>query len=238
MAVALVSVTDNTMTTGQATNTLSVVVSAGSNRLLVVVSQEAGSIGASGVSGITFNGSEAFTQRKSFASTLGGTFCSQRIWTLTAPTQTTANVVVSYQTGSTDDRAQAFSVYYFTGVDQTTPLDAVSTNGTGTGTTASCSVTTVAANAWVIDNVIGNNAVTVGAGQTSRVNRLIYGTTLYGASSTVDGKASPGAETMDWTLLSADWSVVAISIAPATASSTYSHPLSGKFNNLLIGRLG
>ena len=103
------------------------------------------------------------------------------------------------------------------GVDPAAPIDAQG-GGTGIGTTVSAVVTTVAANAWIADCAITkqNLGLTVGAGQTQRTNRIV-GSVLDGMGvSTVNGKTSAGAETMDWTSAPADnFAISAASLKPA-----------------------
>ena len=62
------------------------------------------------------------------------------------------------------------------GVDPVAPIDAVG-GGAGLGYTASASITTVANNAWIVDCAMTkqNFGFTIGAGQTSRTNRLLPG---------------------------------------------------------------
>ncbi len=234
MAIAIGTVTDSAIATTQvATQTTSITVASGSNRVLayclVTGSNHNGSTGASGV---VFNSSENFTNPTGVQYIPAFGYIIQW-WILVNPTVTTANAVVTYTDGSSASLFQSGTFVQLTGVDQSSPTDAVAVNS-GSGTTASVVITTVAANAWILDCVITEDTPTVGAGQTSRSNRAT--SSAYSAVSSVDGKVTPGAETMDWTLASNDWLSAAISFKPASAS-TYSHPLSGKLNNLLTGRL-
>lgn len=58
--------------------------------------------------------------------------------------------------------------------------------------------------------------MTVGLGQTTRVNRLTTGTTDAVGVSTVNDKAVAGSETMDWTQVDAqNWVSSAVALRPA-----------------------
>ncbi len=234
MAIAIGTVTDSVIATTQvATQTTPITVASGANRILayclVTGSNHNGSTGADSV---VFNGSENFTNPTGiqYIPTFGYII---QWWYLVNPTVTTANAVVTYTNGASASIYQSGTFIQLTGVDQASPLDASNTNS-GSGTTASVSITTVAANAWILDCVIVEEALTIGAGQTSRSNRaMAYG---YAAVSSVDGKVTPGVETMDWTLASEDWVTAAISFKPATATAQ-AHPLSGKLLGLLGGKV-
>jgi uncharacterized protein YjdB len=69
----------------------------------------------------------------------------------------------------------------------------------------------------ITDCVLGQaNTMTVGAGQTTRVNRLTTGTADSVGVSTVNDKAVAGAETMDWTQVAAqNWVSSAVALRPA-----------------------
>lgn len=141
------------------------------------------------------------------------------IFYLVNPSVTTANVVITLDANH-NDRAAGGSIVLFQGVDQVTEPDATSVNN-GTGTTLSTVITTIAANAWIMDCAIGQDdaGLTVGAGQTQRA-KYTGGVNVEGFGvSTVDGKASPGNETMDWTQVSAGWSITALSLTPFLGST-------------------
>ncbi len=84
--------------------------------------------------------------------------------------------------------------------------------GTGSGTTAAASITTVADNAWIADCAMTkhNYGFTIGAGQTSRTNRLITGLVDAMAVSTVNGKTPAGTQIMDWTSRSENFAISAV----------------------------
>lgn len=218
--IEYVSITDapNSPNTGgnfSYTVSYPVSVSAGSNRILVLSAQSrrSSSISPASITGCTFNGSENFTFVRRDEKVPGSSNLKTELWYLVAPTETTANVVCSYANNQSD-LTRTFSVSYLTGVSQSAPIDA-SAGSNGTSTTLSTVVTTVAQGAWIIDSAYGRHdaGLTVGSGQTTRTDRLII---LDGLGvSTVNGKATPGAETMDWTQGSDDWSYSAMSLKPA-----------------------
>jgi hypothetical protein len=78
----------------------------------------------------------------------------------------------------------------------------------------------VADNAWIADCAITkqNNGLVIGAGQTSRTNRII-GSSLDGMGvSTVNGKTPAGTEIMDWTSLNDHFALSAVSLKPAVVT--------------------
>jgi hypothetical protein len=181
---------------------------AGTNRMLVVSVELWQDVAGTGtITALTYNG---VAMTKSQGTTTGA--MRAEIWYLASPA-TGTNVVSATVTGDTDDRK--FRSTSWTGVSST--LDA---SGTGTGGTGnpSVSITTVAANAMIVDAAakFGTTAFTVGAGQTSVMNDTTGSTT--GVAS-YKSQASAGSTTMSWTNASAnDWSAVALSLAPATTT--------------------
>jgi len=170
------------------------------------------------ITSATFNSTESLTKIR-HDQQLNGVSWRTELWYRVAPTVTTANLVVNWD--GPPDQAIGVTVILLSGVNQSTPLDAQS-GASGTGTTASATITTVAANTWIVDSVIGRDdaGLTVGAGQTARTDRMLEpsGVNDGAGVSTVNGKAVAGAETMDWTQASNDWAISAASFAPAGAS--------------------
>ena len=167
------------------------------------------------VSGITYNG-VALTQIRTDGRT-SSTY--SEIWSLKAPATGANTIVVTLSGAPTRSVAGAVSL---TGVDQTTPNDA-NNGGTGTGTTASAVVTTVADNAFVV-GVVGvrtsaSQTITVGAGETKDWNVPDGGNGLRaGGSHTTSAVTPAGAHTMDWTIsASLSWALSAASFKPAGA---------------------
>lgn len=202
-AISFVQVTDGTLAHSISSQTTSVTIPSCTNCILVAcaVSVHSNS-NANVVTGVTFNGT-AFTQGavSAFNSTTPRRMTTQ-IWYLVNPTVTTANAITTW-TNSDNDRFAVSSFLLFDGVDQTTPIDA-STNGTGVNATSvSDNITTVTADAWIMDCAVGldDAGLTVGSGQTVRIDRVggTGGVFESQGASTVDGKATPGTEAMDWT---------------------------------------
>ena len=218
-AIAYVSHTEAAIVIGTASITVPVTVSAGTDRVMLVCSQTRHTSAAKAITGITFNGTEAFTGIR--ADTRTDSFSNgyrTELWYLVAPTVTTANLVVTYS--ASNARGTVVSATQLTGASQTSPVDS-SAGSNGTGATASAVITTVADNAAIIDCVHGKHAagLTVGAGQTMRSDRIVGGGWDDGVGvSTVVGKTPAGAETMDWTQSADDWVISTASITPSGGS--------------------
>lgn len=212
-AIAYVSTTDSAANTvGVSTLTTSVIVPSGTDRLMAVCVQTRSQTADTTVTGVTYNGT-ALTLAKTNANGMIHT----DLWYLVAPTVTTANVVVSWSSAN-NTSAAAYSVALLTGVSQSSPVDA-SAGGSGTGTTLSSIITTVADVAWVVDCAYNTNngGLTVGSGQTGRTVRNVNTASADDGvgMSTVNGKTPAGAETMDWTSASGSWVMSAVSFAPS-----------------------
>lgn len=183
-------------------------VCSGENRILIVgVSML--SVAGSSVTSITYAGT-ALTKIRN--DTSGGGTVRTELWYLVAPSLGSNTVEVTLS-GILDNVAGAVSL---NGVDQANPIDAHNGNtGTATGTDATMNLTTVAADAMVVDVVATDDtAITVGAGQTSRWN--VSGTLGSGAGSN-EPKDTPGSVTMSWTDVGAlqVWTISAVSLKPS-----------------------
>jgi hypothetical protein len=212
--------TTSSSATGNTTNTInwSHTVGNGANRLLAVCTQARDTAaGDVTVTTVTANGFP-LTKARADLRTNGGSSFGTELWYLASPgigaytiTVTWAGALSSFGVGS--------ATSYF-GVNQVTPIDANAGSG-GTGTTLSTAITTVANHALITDCAIGQAntptaALTVGAGQTTRVNRLTTGTVDSVGVSTVNDKAVAGSETMDWTQVAAqNWVISAVALRPA-----------------------
>jgi glucose/arabinose dehydrogenase len=202
--------------TGNTTNTISWshTVGNGTNRFLAVCTQARDKVaGDVAVTTVTAGGFP-LTKVRADLRTNGGTSFGTELWYLANPgigaytiTVTWAGALSSYGVGS--------ATSYF-GVDPVTPIDAHAGSG-GTGTTLSTAITTVADHALITDCALGQaNPMTVGAGQTTRVNRLTTGTADSVGVSTVNDKAVAGAEPMDWAQVAAqNWVSSAVALRPA-----------------------
>jgi hypothetical protein len=172
------------------------------------------------VSSITYNGVSLTKIRDDRYYNGSGTYFQTEQWYLPLPASGAHSVVITWAGTPVDFGVGTATT--FSGVDLAAPVDAQN-GGSGNGTTLSAIVTTVTANAWLADCAIGSNnaGLTVGGGQTMRTDRVVGVTeaTNDGVGiSTVNGKASPGAETMDWTQASSsDWVMSAVALKPFIA---------------------
>ncbi|TKB92442.1 MAG: hypothetical protein E8D41_06420 [Nitrospira sp.] len=202
--------------TGNTTNTISWShnIGNGTNRFLAVCTQARDTVaGDVAVTGVTANGFP-LTKVRADLRTNGGTSLGTELWYLPNPgigaytiTATWAGALSSYGVGS--------ATSYF-GVDPAAPIDAHAGSG-GTATALATAITTVAPHALITDCAIGQaNPMTIGTGQTTRVNRLTTGTADSVGVSTMNDKAVAGTETMDWTQVAAqNWVLSAVSLRPA-----------------------
>ena len=168
------------------------------------------------VSTVTYNGTSCTSQRAD-ANITGDpdTFSGRTaIYTLINPSTGANNVVVTW-TGTVTYGASGASSW--TGVDQTTPVNAVG-GATGASTTLSAGITTTVDNCYLIDAVYSRSGtLTKDATQTTIANVSIAGDDTVGASYKSAG--ATGAKTMDW-IESADgndWAISAIALAPASS---------------------
>lgn len=181
----------------------------GNNRILFV----GVSIFAAGsVTSITYNGVNLTFIR----SDVNGVYKSE-LWYLVAPATGSNSIVVTLDASLTS----IASAVSYTGVHQTSPIEAnAGANGTGAAD-ASVDVTTVADADWVVDNVsTQDGAITVGTGNTSRANNS--GALGSGAMGDTNGPKSPaGAVTMSWTDIAAlqSWAISATAIRPDSAAA-------------------
>ena len=166
----------------------------GSDRMLVVLVQCGD--GAKFASGVTWNTSENLTEFFDETNVTEGVLRNQG-FRLLAPTETTANVVVTMDNSDTDKCAGL--AVNFTGVNQTTPIDLPIVKAEGSTGNPSVSVAT-GSGEMVMDSAIeSSGTLTLGSGQTQRHNLELGGggsSNKYGASST---EASGTPVTMDWT---------------------------------------
>lgn len=180
-----------------------------SNRVLIVCVSCINDAGET-ISTITWNTSESLTFIR--ADEVGN---SERleIWRLAAPTETTANVVVTWT--DTIGEANAAALNY-QDVDQSTPVEA--DNGTnGTDTAASTGITTINANALLVDCAAihdGGSAAAPGTGQTERTD-TDSGFTVTAVSDEAAPTAGGYTQTYSWTG-SVDYGHAVIALKSAT----------------------
>lgn len=177
----------------------------GSDRVLIValcVQNSASSVTA------TYNGTSMTA-----AANDSGAWVSTYMFRLIAPSTGANNVVISW-TGS--DAAIGLATSW-TGVDQTTPLG---TAVTATGSTTAVTVDVTAASGEVVvdatsyDQNCGGQTITVGAGQTERLNILTD--TSCGLTAGMSSEGGAGTVTMSWTGSDAqDWVIIGVPLKPA-----------------------
>lgn len=148
--------------------------------------------------------------------TNGGVVFHTELWKIVNPPAGTGTITVSANAATTYLRG--FSMDY-SGVDLSAPTEADAGNS-GSGTGLSVSLSSLTANAVVLDCALGraDTVMSVGAGQTVRAASINSVPDTFGMS-TAD-KATPGSETMDWTQATAtDWVMSAAVIKPLTSPS-------------------
>lgn len=209
--------------------TQSVTVDAGSNRCLVVCVQGEGSgSGTISVSTITYGGVSLTRLDEASNPTWG----FSEVWRLIAPAVGTANLVVTL------DVADVFVVGTLVGqgVDQTTPLRTAAKT-TGTGTSVSVTVGSVAADDLVFDSLSidgTGHASAPGADQTERWDAASQSGRNEGVTSTQPGTAG-GVMSYSWTT-STSYSYVASAFIAVAAAAATSQPLARRAHTGLVMR--
>jgi serine protease len=208
--------TTSSSATGNTTNTLSWshTVGNGTNRFLAVCTQARDTVASDvAVTAVTANGFP-LTKVRSDLRTNGGTSLGTELWYLATPGIGAYTITVTW-TDALSGYGVGSATSYF-GVDPAAPIDAHAGSG-GIAATLATTLTTVAPHALITDCAIGQaNPMTIGAGQTTRVNRLTTGTADSVGVSTVNDKAVAGSETMDWTQVAAqNWVSSAVALRPA-----------------------
>ena len=141
--------TTNTSSSGTTITNSSFTVASNSNRILVVCAYRYSSGGD--ISGITWNGSEAFTRAKfQDATTETG---RTEIWYLVNPTATTASVVTTWD-ASTNRRGAG--VYSFYNAKQTSPIG-VTADDDGSAIVTTSTITPTTVGSMIVD-VIGSGS--------------------------------------------------------------------------------
>lgn len=186
----------------------------GSNRYLLV-----GFLQGSTDYGLTFSSAPTYGGA-SMAEIINSTNVSAnvRVWVygLVAPATGANNLAFTYS-GASAGRT-VIAVRSFTGVDQSTPIG-TAVAGTAGGGTRTVDVTS-AANELVVDMGLNRSGgtLTVGAGQTQRVNQASAVGDQVGTSS---DEAGAGTVTMSWTSTGDDeWVLVGIPLKPSSTETT------------------
>jgi hypothetical protein len=183
-------------------NTVSFTTS-GSDRYLVV--QVLSSPGDT-VTGVTYNG---VAMSQIMTSTFGAQ--ANEFWGLANPASGTNDVVVSF---SGSPSTVVVDVISYTGAQQTTPIEATG-NNSGSGTSASVSVTTLTDNAWLVGYFRANSA---SGGFTAGANTVIRTDAAEGTRQLADSGADQtpaGSHSLNATMETGSWNVMAFSLKPA-----------------------
>lgn len=184
------------------------------------------------VSNITYDGVALEYLAQEFGAGVGAA-----AYVIRAPSVGTHNIVVTLD-GSCDSIAGGAS---YTGIQYPYGFEAInSTTTLNTGAAdATISSTTTARGSHVIDIVATNDpAITVGAGQTQRVN--VAGAALSLGMSSEGPKDPPGSVAMSWTDVGAGkaWSIISMAIRPAsggTLAATIQPAITGQSASVSLG---
>ncbi len=218
MAIAFDAATTG-INTNVASLTISHTVAAGSDLALLA------SLGyynrARSVTGVTFNGVPLTKQRRYEN---GSAAATSELWYLPAPAVGTYNLVYTLDAATGVGVELVGTAHSYSGVDQTTPIEA--DNGgsvvTGAHTSHSGSVTPLTADAWIVDHLLyifcGDASTSVGS-QTERSH--IYGTNIGLEVSTRGPIATPASESAGWTFTNpgAATNQIICALKPAVAAT-------------------
>jgi len=185
----------------------------GANLILVVGVSivDSGGGGPAAVTGITYNSVALTLIRRG----LGGSSNATEMWRLIAPA-TGANTIAVTLSQAPVQNSMGGAVS-LTGVHQTTPVDA-SNAATSSAGNASVSVTTVAANAWLVDTMVDNGGDASAADSPQVEAWNLAGNSRRAGGSYRGPVVTPGATTMSWTSASTgNWGITAVSFAPTAA---------------------
>lgn len=175
----------------------------GSHLMLVVAINQRTTAGNL-VSGVTYNG----IKLNQAVAINNGTRRAD-LWYLANPPTGSHSIAVTLSAAPTTSVAEAISL---TGVSR---LDAVN-SASGTSTTPSVAVTTIADNCWVIDAMeAGATTVPSAGGSQANVTSVDQTNSFWGSISTQGPKTPAGSVTMSWTIsASVAWAQVACSFKP------------------------
>lgn len=225
-AIAFDAIAESTVGSAVSTRTFNVTITAGSNRLLVCGTAARGNSAANLVTSTVTHNSVGLTKiQETITADIGGAeFAGTSLWRLVAPTTGTLSVVVTW-TGSVSNVVTAWCMS-LTGVDQTSPIgnSGGASDVTGTSSTVSVAVNTTTTNSWVIDSVYDglDTGMTVGAGQTSRSNRIVTGVSTDVVGASTEPSVSVGSVTMSWTTATPSfWATSAATVNEVQPATTF-----------------
>lgn len=189
MAIARQSLTHGTTVTSNS-QTVSVTVSAGSDRILLALIHT--EVAGEQATAVTWN-SQSLTQLGTGAA--GTSFATAAIWYLkeASLSNATANCVATYPTGSHKN----FSVAVFTGVDQTSTFRTQQTSAGNSGTSTTVTVPSVATGDYVLDVLTLDSTghlAAVGANQSEE-----YDLGMTGSDRAHSSQAGADGGVMSWT---------------------------------------
>jgi hypothetical protein len=194
-------------TAGATSLTYTHTVGAGLSNGILVVGVSSGNPNAAcvTVSTITYNGVSLTQIRADTHTDVSEGGVDSELWYLLAPASGVHSVVVT-MSGAASGNFGVGSVS-FSGVDQVSPIDAQNGGFSTTGgqTSVSHSVTTVANNAWVMDNLMfsgsgGSATATVGGTQTQQWNLTMTFGYVIAAGSTLGPITPAGSTAISWTV--------------------------------------
>ena len=198
----------------------------GSDRCLTVhVSDET----STAITGVTYNG----VSMTAVAAQTTNTSSRIRHYQLVAPATGTNTISVTLGGQANFITCGASS---YTGVDQTTPVDATSTGTTGNSSTATDSVTTVTDGAMVVGG--GHTGGEGGGGVTATVGTLIYSNSVEGQEGYAAFiiKASAGAQAITFSNNNDTWACQSFALRPVAVvagSTVLPNPIKRILHNLV-----
>ena len=223
---------------------------AGTNRILIVGLQVFDDTNDTErtVASVTYNGVALTRIDRQVTSNI-----ASELWRLVAPATGTNTILVTLGAANDFSLGQASS---YTGVDQSSPINASNKATSSSTMDATVNVTSTVNNCVVVDSVVKYNtteAITAGSGQTTIASLSVgSGFGLKGASS-YETKATAGVTTMNWTWTTTvrDWAIVAAALTPAgstaitrdsfssttgaaVSSLTWSHTVAGSDRILIV----
>lgn len=208
-AYAAIAFVRTSTTVNPASNTVSFDATATNGYLVVQTLKQSSQT----VTGVTYNG-VAMTQ----LNTMQGNTAAETLylWGLAAPTTGTNNIVVSDSGAGT----LIVDASLYSGAQQTTAVEATSTNSGTNATSASVSVTTLTDNAWLVGYFRANSAE---GGFTAGSNTVIRTDAAEGTRQLADSGADQtpaGSHSLNATMaLAANWEAMAFSLKPLVSAS-------------------
>lgn len=198
--------------------TFSLTVNTGSDRLVIIGVNALDTVGTGGnVMSVVFNGTETATAIGSqvvYSGFPGANYIHVNLYQLVAPTETTANVVATFDTTASVLCAAAIVL---NGVNQSGAVRTPAGDIGGSGTTPSLTITSQN-NDWVLDNVASWNYNITGpdAGQTKRAESA--SSTTFGIAMSTE-TATSATTTMGWTAGASDWHAYAgVAVIPSSVT--------------------